>query len=422
MTPLHKYGLMLLAIKGTSSTNDKAKVLQQWATNDSALQKMLHYTLNPYITWGLTGIPKKWVKHPQSDFKNGKNFEDLVYLLGRLETRAISGDAALFHVWAFSEQLTPEERHGFRAIIRRKPDCGLNVKTVNKVFPALIPTFGIAKANSYKKREHVGNAMCRKGAIIEEKANGQRRVYLSHENKLLTSTGNVDDHWPFMNEYLAKVIPPNMMIDGEIVSPSDRNPYYVHGLCNSDKQFDRKCVDVQFIIFDVLPIKDWWDQKSIITQSERSMWINNCRFDDPLVRPVRSWWVESVETMEGIFQLMLEEGGEGIIIKDPLRPYSFKKDNRWIKNKMEDTVDAPLIAILPGKEGKFEHTTGSLQCLLENGVTVDAATGIMTDAMRDEIWDNKHKYLGKTVEIVYQTTTPDGSLQHPRWYRFREDK
>jgi ATP-dependent DNA ligase len=55
------------------------------------------------------------------------------------------------------------------------------------------------------------------------------------------------------------------------------------------------------------------------------------------------------------------------------------------------------------------------------GVKVQVGSGL-SDEIRSEIWDNKEKYIGRTIEIRYQEITPDGSLRFPTFVCFRNDR
>jgi len=70
--------------------------------------------------------------------------------------------------------------------------------------------------------------------------------------------------------------------------------------------------------------------------------------------------------------------------------------------------------------GKFEGQLGALVVNFE-GVTVNVGSGL-TDALRESIWLDKDSHIGRLVEVEYHEVTPDKSLRHPRFIRFRDDK
>lgn len=415
MIELEKYGRMLLELQKNSKLIEKEKTLKKFIVDkNSVLAKLLKYTLNPYVTWGISDVPQSGITT-----KVTPSLPELICLLNLLASRELTGNAARNSVYSFFQVLTPEARRGFLSIIRKDPSCGIASKTVNKVFSGLIPTFNVGLASSYKKYPSLAQKICNEGAIIDQKENGQRRIYI--DGKMYTRTGMEKNQFPFLNEYLQKTVDPSIALDGEIIHRS-RDVYKIHSLSGTDKEFTREEADIQFVVFDVLPVDDWWNQDNNIVQHVRTEWVQQCRWDDDLVIPVKSWRVDSFAQAEAIFMDLIGNGGEGVIIKNPMAPYLFKRSTHWIKWKVEISVDLPILNVLSGeKNGKFAQTLGRFECLY-NGVKIYVSPGKLTNAERDYIWLNKPSYIGRTIEVIAQEITPDGSLLHPICYRVREDK
>ena len=61
--------------------------------------------------------------------------------------------------------------------------------------------------------------------------------------------------------------------------------------------------------------------------------------------------------------------------------------------------------ILPGKEeGRFKNTMGMVLVrgeYDEKKILSEVGTG-WTDAVRDELWNNKDEYIGKLIEVRFQ--------------------
>lgn len=147
---------------------------------------------------------------------------------------------------------------------------------------------------------------------------------------------------------------------------------------------------------------------------------------------------------------------EGAMIKDPDALYEKRKSNSWLKVKAEETEDIRITGAYAGNEHtELEHTLGGLQFTRpwdnERGeMRVDVGGGYSRE-QRDELWalwqeDLAHGELAETRvngkvwfdyvpmpgyvpklarrlgEIEFHEVTPDGSLRHPRFVRFRDDK
>lgn len=138
---------------------------------------------------------------------------------------------------------------------------------------------------------------------------------------------------------------------------------------------------------------------------------------------------------------------EGAMLKDPSAKYEKRKSAVWMKMKAEETEDLVVIGAYPGEpHTKYEHCLGGL-VLDRNGVNVRVGGGF-TDAEREEIWAQFEKdlakidpskitmdktarifnpgtgmgVLGRLLEVEFHEVTPDGSLRHPRFVRWRSDK
>lgn len=114
------------------------------------------------------------------------------------------------------------------------------------------------------------------------------------------------------------------------------------------------------------------------------------------------------------------KGGEGVILKRSLAPYSEGKRNADIlKIKLEDTFDLLVVGVVGG-QGKYQGTLGALVCVSSDGV-VHNVSG-MSDALRNEWWGHTPSIVGKVVEVRAMCKLPNGSLREPRFKAIRHDK
>jgi len=409
-------GLMLFDIQQAKGSTDKIERFRKWIPSyeeATGIAVLWHWMMNPYITFGLSKVPTIVKRVETNDNSN------VIGLLGMLSSRTLSGDVAKTTVYRFWEQLDPTERRAFMSIIEKNPKCGVGAKTVNKACPGLVPEFNISKPQYWKDRERHARALCNKGAIVDTKENGLRRIYVRDTHQFLTSRGHECHVFPIITDYLRLVVPKGCVIDGELVHNTGT-------LQDMAGMAQRGTVDetgiCTFHAFDVLTTEDWVIQESIVPQHERTQWLQGADWGPGPVESTEVQWVTTVDEMDAIFFRIIGRGGEGIIVKDPNAPYQFSRNQCWVKRKLQETVDVPVIGILPGKPGtKLEATMGSFRCTLPTGIEFNCS-GKITDEQRDEIWRNQERYIGRIIEVAYQQETPAGSLEHPRFIRFRGDK
>lgn len=127
------------------------------------------------------------------------------------------------------------------------------------------------------------------------------------------------------------------------------------------------------------------------------------------------------------FARIIRRGGEGLVIKNANKTYiaGKKPADHWIKCKKEYTADCVIMDFNKGT-GKNARTFGSMQVgLYINGKLTPVAnvsSGI-PDILRQEISDNKDKYINSVIEIqAMQPNTNKVSFRHPRFIRLRNDK
>ncbi|MCY1372462.1 DNA ligase D, ligase domain [compost metagenome] len=143
-------------------------------------------------------------------------------------------------------------------------------------------------------------------------------------------------------------------------------------------------------------------------------------------------------------------------MKDLSAPYSRRRSKAWLKIKAEETADLRVIGAYHGEVGKqFEKSLGGL-IVDFNGVYVDIGGGYSVNRdgkSRDEfyeavvrdlkklglVWHQGERFilskprldaltsmsaevLGRLIEVEFHEVTEDGSLRHPRYVRFRDDK
>ena len=123
----------------------------------------------------------------------------------------------------------------------------------------------------------------------------------------------------------------------------------------------------------------------------------------------------------------VDEGYEGIMIKNLSAPYECKRNTFWLKWKPVHDYDLKVIDIEEGT-GKNVDKMGALVCEgIDNDkfIRVNVGSGFSDDE-RTEYWNNKDDVIGRSVVILADSISKnqnDGySLRFPRFKCFRYDK
>lgn len=129
---------------------------------------------------------------------------------------------------------------------------------------------------------------------------------------------------------------------------------------------------------------------------------------------------------------------EGAMIKDPNGLYDKKKSYGWMKIKAEETKDLRITGWFEGKEGSELEGKFGGYLVDHEGVEVRVGGGYSAPQREEALKDcllltadqepvlqrgvKKRYFDGTLVEVEFNEVTPDGSLRHPRFVRYRQDK
>lgn len=190
--------------------------------------------------------------------------------------------------------------------------------------------------------------------------------------------------------------------------------------------------ELQDIVSAVLPTKNkkhdeldkvmlyWYDYipegKEDDTYTAR--FITNKLLFNPSVINKLKYDLFSKDTLEETFERYIEEGFEGMMLRDSTVGYKFgTRTNALQKYKKMHTEEFKIVNIIESPQDEAPRFV----CDLRNGNTVTVRlVGDKGDNM--EYLNNKELYIGKWLTIKYQTWTLTGSLQFPVGEMIREGK
>ena len=241
---------------------------------------------------------------------------------------------------------------------------------------------------------------------------------------------------PIRNEYLQKILSSNLPdgIDGELTSGSTFQE------CSSIMRIKGE-PDFKVWIFDFVNPKG-----EVKPYKER---MNELRkFESFNIPSYEILFPTIVSNQEQIDQLMinnLNAGYEGLMLRDPNGIYKFGrssvKENILLKVKEFMDDEAEIIAFREkmvntneGLKDNFGRTKRS-SCqdglkpsgtlggfILRNSEGLEFSCGSgLNDALRDEIWKNQSKYLGKLVKYKYMSKGIKELPRHPVFIGFRDE-
>jgi DNA ligase-1 len=217
------------------------------------------------------------------------------------------------------------------------------------------------------------------------------------------------------------------VLDGEIVGEN-----FQALMKQAQRKSNAKTTDMVYHIFDIIPLDALKEGHCNLQQHKRIAWLESAKTvldgtDCLRIMPGMNVDLDTAEghdVMRRFAEASVEQGYEGIMIKNLDAPYECKRSDHWMKWKPTLTVDLTIVGFEEGT-GRNE---GRLGAIIYEGIDneriirVNVGTGY-SDSDRDEFWAARDQLLGVIGEIQADAVTQnqDGSysLRFPRHVRFR---
>ncbi len=403
-------------INSTNSVVEKEAILRTHKDNKQ-LQALLELALNPYKLYQFNVMPCEFEKEHEVGQDQKWKFDFLVGLLNDLAGRYVTGNQAKETVSAVFK-LFDKEHFELYSKVLLKEAIGVGAKTVNKVWPKLIPEFGLMLApNELPVITQVTYPI-----YVQPKLDGYRCIYNS--GYMWSRAGK-----PFGNKHLAAYFGKlfNMqdyVLDGELFVPG-LNFNKLQTILNTYEAPLPK--GLKFVVYDCVPVKDWTAQNCKKPYSDRLKQLrkvlNDVVADYNTVIDIPNDLAETSKEAIDLYKTYLKKGYEGVMLKSPEGFYKWKRttirSGEMLKLKPFKTVDLVIESIYDG-EGKFEGMAGGVVVNFDNhSVRVGSGFDVST---RKKMAKSPSDFIGKTIEIQYFEVTEEGSLRFPTFKRFREEK
>jgi DNA ligase-1 len=386
--------------------------------------------LDKLYTFGVKQVP---IKDPVGG--QGLTWANFKQLAEALYRREITGHAARDAIQLAMGVATDLQWNNFyRRILIKDLRCGVSEKTVNTVAKKAkkpeysVPVFECMLAHD--GANHESKITGKK--TLQPKLDGVRALtvvdFESRTVTMYTRNGKVLDNFGHITDKLVEQIDNfgrSYVLDGEVVS---------HSFQDLMKQVHRKsdvqAQDARLCLFDILPLVEFKQGKSVMAQRRRTQFLRNFEniFADtgcidviPQIEVNLDEFLGDIEYKD-YNKAMVAAGYEGIMIKDPEAKYECKRSVSWLKQKPFIEVSLTVVATEEGT-GRNEGKMGALVCEgTDDGklIKVNVGSGF-TDTQREDFWGCRVD--GQVVEVRADAVTQnqDGtySLRFPRFQRFR---
>lgn len=406
----------------------EAIIKREYDKGNLELFEGFRMALDSMITFGVKKVPS--FSGPDGQ---GLPWAAFKQLADSLANRELTGHAARDAIeLALSASTKEQWNDWYRLILIKDLRCGVSEKTINKIAKGTVPLFScmLAHDGANHEKKIVGKK------LLEPKLDGVRVITIinkdnntvtmySRNGKILENFGHITS----AIEQNINLFPASTVLDGEMVSSSFQALM---------KQVHRKTgvqsEDARLMLFDILTLLEFKNGMSLRGQQQRSAKLRNMKeiFDAIGNIDVIPQIEVDLDSYVGELQFKqynkdaIEQGFEGIMIKDVNGVYEANRSTKWLKMKPFIEVSLGVIGLEEGT-GKNEGRLGALICEGEDDgkrIRVNVGSGF-TDDQRREFWEDQNIMINQIVEIRADAVTLNQdsdyiySLRFPRFLRFR---
>lgn len=404
-----------------SSGKRLQEILEENKDNE-LLKKVLWFVYNPYIVTGLSSKKINKIVNKQIKYAPAKTIEEVFEYLQEHNTGT---DIDIAYVLEFIQGKPDQEM--YIQIFTKELKLGITSKTINKVFPNLIPEFNVMLAEKYWDRMEELEKI-NPDIIITQKYDGVRCVAIHDKSgvKLFSRQGKPIEGLHDLEEQLLWL--PFGCFDGELLLNKDNIPskdlYRETVTVVNSKDQDKK--NIVFNIFDTCEIKEFENGYCAAPCIERKKVIQEL---EEQMKP--DWWKsvpilyygkydKNIVQQELNKQIALEH--EGVMVNIANAPYEAKRTKNILKVKAMQDCDLKIIGFEEGT-GKNKGTLGAI-IVDYKGFEVRVGSGF-TDQDREYFWANQNELLGRVITVQYfeETTNKKDnslSLRFPVYLELRE--
>lgn len=368
-------------VASVGSTKEKESILRN-AKDYPNLERVFRLAYSKQIQFGIKKFPSNYVFNRRMTLKEALDFMEFT-----LATREVTGNAAIQRLQEVLGNLDTDDREVIRRVLGRDLECGAGHSIPNKVWKNVIPSQPCMLATAYSEK---ALSKITFPAYAQLKADGARcMAEITGDDledvKLLTRAGNEYNHLSELKRQLIEATKSYReqhgpcMVDGELVwhqvtskkvgtldiffddedvaeEPAAASRTKSNGIANScikGNPTDEEINGMHLQVWDIIPLSCYNDDKkkpTSDTYDKRLAALTEvCKGFDRLIL-IETEIVNSIEEARAVYQRYVEQGLEGIILKNILNYWLNKRSQDQVKFKEEITIDMVVIGYYPHRK------------------------------------------------------------------------
>lgn len=379
-------------LAANSSRNYKIEQLEKHR-NNGILRRVIQLALDPFTQFYIRKIPgyqPVTLGNKCVDLKVG------VDALYELSSRAKTGNEAIRHLQNILMSVSADDAKVIERIIQKDLKCGVQISTANTVWTGLIHDYPVMLCSQFDQKlvDKV-----KFPAIVQTKMDGMRfnaivrdgKVeYRSRNGKEIQLLGNLDEDFIALAGDIDCVFDGELLVNDKGVVLDRQTGNGILNKANKGTISDLEARKVRATVWDVIPFIQFSEGECGVSYGQR--WESLCVLVDKhqpkKVSLVDSWVVDNYEEAKTLFEGLLAQGQEGIILKGMDGIWENKRSKTQIKFKGELECDLKIVGIEEGT-GKYAGMLGAIQC--------ESADGAIKVSVGSGFNDDQRKTLGKEI-------------------------
>jgi hypothetical protein len=416
------------SLSANASRNFKIEQLTKHSDNET-LREVVRLTLDPFTNFYIRKIPTYQTSDRITTLKNALGG------LYDLSSRNVTGNAAIEYLRMLLASLSPDDAKVLERIIQKDLKCGVQVSTANAVWSGLIREYPVMLCTGYEQKlvdkvkfpalVQLKMDGMRFNAIVQHTESGSSVDYRSRNGKEIQLLGNLDEEFIKLSNGVDCVFDGELLVkhDGKILDRQTGNG--ILNKANKGTISEKEASMVHATVWDVIPYAYFTDAYCPVVYDSRfkSLLALMSMHNPTKIGLVDNWEVASLDEAKTLFEGLLAQGQEGIILKDKTGVWEDKRVKHQIKFKGELECDLKIVAVEEGT-GKAAGMLGAIICESSDGIVkVNVGSGF-TDAHRKQYW--KENIVDKIVAVKYNSRIKnkagEESLFLPVFVEIRDDK
>lgn len=374
----------------------KKKVLEDHKENSCLKELWL-------LCYGRTNLHTRKVVEPKSG-ASCLDFEKVVTLLKTLQSKKYSGNAQKDYILTELAELHPDCVEVYNRVITGNLKCGIGAKVANKIWgKSFLKEYPVMLISPYcpKKAAKILESDC---AYLQEKSDGVRGITevawtddgytfkafsRQGEEFLSLSEKFLQKHCEFfIHLYLLQDM--KCFVDGEfcvIDENGKHDPSKASGILNKaikGTATDEEIDSLTYVVWDT------YLEETVLGENDEDLYTDRLSdlkksvnfYNDQRIRLARTWDVATLQDISEIFQKILEEGNEGVVLKSGENTWkdshAGSRATDCIKYKEKHQAEFRIKSTYLGKQGnEFQNVIGGFHIESEDGKIVsDMGSGL----------------------------------------------